>query len=427
MALGVPTTLALTAAVLGRSLSYRWVPAASRTLMASSISVKAERIRVLSSKKTVTPAPGGIVYWMSRDQRVQDNWALLYARQLAETHDVGLSVAFCMVPGFLGATIRQYGFMLKGLAEVEAELRELGIPFKLLQGEPGAALPAFVERHGAAAVVSDFSPLRINRGWKRTLLEAMPETPLYEVDAHNVVPVWIASDKQEVGARTIRKKITDKLPAYLTEFPKLAAAPKPHPCASLRKECEKPTDWKAVDASLTVDRSVPEVEWCVPGTAAGLEAARAFCEARLKLFADKRNDPNVAALSDLSPYTHFGQIAPQRAALIVKAHYGKHAEGVKSYLEESIVRRELSDNFCFYQEHYDSLEGAAQWARDSLAVHATDKREHVYTLEQLEQGQTHEDIWNAAQVRRVSPDLARSRPISPDLPRPRPDRAPTLP
>ena len=228
------------------------------------ISVKPERIRLLSSVKTVKPSPGGVVYWMSRDQRVQDNWALLHARQLADEHGVGLSVAFCMVPGFLGATIRHYGFMLKGLAEVEGELRALGIPFTLLQGEPGAALPDFVRRHDVAAVVSDFSPLRISRGWKQQLAQALPNTPHYEVDAHNVVPVWVASDKKEVGARTIRKKITEKLPAYLTDFPPLGAAPSEHPSASLRAECAKPVDWAAVDKSLTVDRSVPEVDWCVP-------------------------------------------------------------------------------------------------------------------------------------------------------------------
>lgn len=39
--------------------------------------------------------------------------------------------------------------------------------------------------------------------------------PFHEVDAHNVVPCWVASDKRETGARTIRRKINDKLPEYL--------------------------------------------------------------------------------------------------------------------------------------------------------------------------------------------------------------------
>ena len=99
------------------------------------------------------------------------------------------------------------------------------------------------------------------------------------------------------------------------------------------------------------------------------------------------------AASDLSPYLHFGQLSAQRMALSVKAHSGRYHEGVKAFLEESIVRRELADNFCFYQPSYDSLAGAAGWARDSLQLHASDKREHVYTLEQLEGAKSHEDIW----------------------------------
>jgi len=40
-----------------------------------------------------------------------------------------------------------------------------------------------------------------------------------QVDAHNIVPVWEASDKQEYAARTIRSKLHKKLPEYLVEFP----------------------------------------------------------------------------------------------------------------------------------------------------------------------------------------------------------------
>jgi hypothetical protein len=44
---------------------------------------------------------------------------------------------------------------------------------------------------------------------------------LVEVDAHNVVPCWVASDKKEYGARTIRNKINSRLPEFLTDFPEL--------------------------------------------------------------------------------------------------------------------------------------------------------------------------------------------------------------
>ena len=167
------------------------------------VSVAAQRIRHLSGPKVAKPSAGGVVYWMSRDQRVQDNWALLHASSLASKLSVGLSVVFALVPTFHEATIRQYGFMLSGLAEVESDLLSLGIPFTVLSGQPTVELPAFVKRHDVSAVVSDFSPLRTSRSWKHEVGAALPDVPFYEVDAHNIVPAWVASDKQEVGARTM--------------------------------------------------------------------------------------------------------------------------------------------------------------------------------------------------------------------------------
>jgi deoxyribodipyrimidine photo-lyase len=76
----------------------------------------------------------------------------------------------------------------------------------------------------------------------------------------------------------------------------------------------------------------------------------------------------------------------------------KSSEGTAAFIEEAVVRRELSDNFCFYNQSYDSLEAAAGWARDSLELHSADTRAHIYTQEQLDRGQTHDDLWNAAQV-----------------------------
>lgn len=67
-------------------------------------------------------------------------------------------------------------------------------------------------------------------------------------------------------------------------------------------------DWKAANAYLEVDRTVEEVDWITPGTKSGLLELSNFCQKRLRLFGEKRNDPNVAALSNLSPWLHFGII-----------------------------------------------------------------------------------------------------------------------
>lgn len=127
-----------------------------------------------------------------------------------------------------------------------------------------------------------------------------------------------------------------------------------------------------------------------------------FLTTRLKSYSSDRNNPlKPKALSGLSPYLHFGQISAQRCAL--EAHKVKQLfpQAVDVFLEELIVRRELADNFCFYQPHYDSLQGAWDWARKTLLDHASDDREHIYTREQLEKAQTADPLWNASQLELV--------------------------
>jgi deoxyribodipyrimidine photolyase len=51
--------------------------------------------------------------------------------------------------------------------------------------------------------------------------------------------------------------------------------------------------------------------------------------------------------------------------------------------------------------HYDSLQGLYGWAKDSLTLHSADPRAHLYSLAQLEAGNTHDDLWNAAQLQVV--------------------------
>ena len=108
---------------------------------------------------------------MSRDQRANDNWALLYAQELAKNRGSPLAVAFCLSPDFLGATTRQYHFMLSGLKELEQNLNEFNIPFLLLLGDPEQEIPHLLNTHSAGVLVSDFSPLRINRDWKKAVAE----------------------------------------------------------------------------------------------------------------------------------------------------------------------------------------------------------------------------------------------------------------
>ncbi len=334
------------------------------------------------------PRAGPIVYWMSRDQRARDNWALIYAQELAADLGGHVTVAFSLAPSFQGATARQYDFMLDGLRETAATLHEHGIPFYLLTGEPSEQIPRLTEEHAAGALVTDFDPLRIKREWKQEVTAAV-EIPVYMVDAHNVVPCREASDKKEYAAYTIRPKVHRLLPSFLQPFPSLQPQ-------KLPKKDMPDVDWTAARASLDIDDSTAAVNWLLPGETAARETLHLFVTQKLQRYPEQRNDPGIDGLSNLSPYLHFGHIAAQHVALTVKQADAPQ-EAKDAFLEELVVRRELSDNYCWYEPRYDTPRGFPDWAQQTLAEHRDDKREYVYTLDEFEQAGTHDDLWNAAQ------------------------------
>jgi len=121
-----------------------------------------------------------------------------------------------------------------------------------------------------------------------------------------------------------------------------------------------------------------------------------FVEDKLSGYADFRNDPSVDYQSMLSPYLHFGQISPIQIALKVLGAQAP-ASAKEAYLEELIVRRELAVNYVNYNSNYDCFEGLPEWAKRTLLSHKSDPREYLYSLNELENFETHDPYWNAAQ------------------------------
>ena len=334
---------------------------------------------------------GPVVYWISRDQRVEDNWALLWAQQEAIVQQKGLVVVFCLIPGYLGATSSHYAFMLRGLKEVQKNLQKLNISFILLEQAPSKVLPHFLRQIDAHVLVGDFDPLRIKRQWQAQLVQDV-EVPFYEVDAHNIIPAWLVSDKKEYAAYTIRPKINRLLDDFLTDIPPLT---------------NHPVDWHlepvstnsfayqgGVSELVSVDVEDGKFE---AGQARAHLAAEIFVSTGLADYAACRNNPCVKGQSGLSPYLHFGHLSAQRLAWMVDKSELPMANKAP-FLEELVVRRELSDNFCLYEPSYDSYEGFPEWARKTLDQHRSDQRQYVYTLDDLEEGHTHERLWNACQA-----------------------------
>jgi deoxyribodipyrimidine photo-lyase len=358
--------------------------------MRTLISIKPGRINILKNGKT---GSGPVFYWMSRDQRARQNWALLEAARLAQMLGRSLVCVFTLKTNYPGAFYRHFAFMLKGLAEVEQELFEHGIPLLVLQGNPPDVLSKTLCEYDAAALVCDFDPLRIKQQWKEELLPQIPFT-VEEVDAHNIVPCRIVSSKQETGAYTLRPKLRKLWNEYLDVFPDLSVF------KNNLQNIERP-NFGEILSSNNFDRSVGEVSSFIPGITEAEKLLACFTKNGLKSYNDKHGDPNADAVSNLSPYLHFGQISAQQIVLDILASC-EPSDSRAAFLEQLVVRRELTDNFCLYNPDYDHYNGFPEWAKRSLDKHLDDKRSYLYSSDDFEQARTHDELWNAAQREMVS-------------------------
>jgi deoxyribodipyrimidine photo-lyase len=356
----------------------------------TSDAIRAERICSLNDKK-VTQRPL-VVYWMQAAQRAGTNHALEYAVGAANELRKPLTVFFALTENYPEANERHYAFMLEGLKETQETLRGRGIPMIIRRGEPDREIVAF--GRDAAMIIVDDGTVRAERGWRRAAAAAL-DCPLVEVVTNVVVPVMAASPKEEYAAATLRPKIYRLLDDFLTP---LRETPLSVKSVEPAIDSWDIGDTAAALAQLDLDRTIGPVPSIRGGASEAEKRLRAFVKNKLAAYAEARNDPSLDALSGLSPYLHFGQISPLIVALAVKKgpRYGQAA-----FLEELIVRRELSFNFVRYNPAYDRFEGLPEWCRQTLLEHAGDPRPYLYSRAELKKAATHDPYWNAAQKEMV--------------------------
>lgn len=347
-----------------------------------------------------------VLYVMSRDQRIDDNHALLYAQERATELKHGLMVAFFVDFNRGHRSKEHYDFMLSGLRQLEERFSQCNIPFIIKPLSNSDAIVDFCRQNMVSHVVFDFSPLAQPRK-KQKIIAATVDCAVSVVDTHNIIPCWLSSDKEEFAAHTFRPKIHKLLEKWLVEPNKVIKQ-------DVKIESAK-NDWSLISSQMDkVVKSGIEVGFA-SGEMAAREALKEFLSRRIDKYASFRNDPNCEAQSGLSPYLHFGQISSLRVALevikiskcqpqILNSTKMPNLDGktsvqasVDALLEEMIVRKELADNFCFYTKDYKSINSARSWAIETLNTHAGDKREYLYSYEEFELAKTHDPAWNAAQ------------------------------
>ncbi len=248
----------------------------------------------------------------------------------------------------------------------------------------------------AALLVTDDFPTFVVPSHNRAIVKQV-DCPVYAVDANGIVPIRELK-YEEYAVRTIRPKIHRLLPAYLWPIAEIKPKIK---SGDLKLNFREETslahaDMAALLRSANIDHSVRSSPLYHGGRAAALQRLKTFVAERLKNYNDGRNITGEHWTSELSPYLHFGHISAMETALAV-LHADAPEESIEAFLEELIVRRELSYNFCHFNPKHATIEALPAWARQTMAAHEKDARPYVYSPEQFENAATHDEIWNLAQ------------------------------
>jgi len=240
-------------------------------------------------------------------------------------------------------------------------------------------------------VVGDENPMREPEHWREIAAKKL-RVPFWTVDADVIVPTQLI-EKEQYAAFIIRKKLEAQLDRFLMK-PKNTRAKvawkAPAKLRSLPPDFDLTTGWD-------LDRSVSPVNTFKGGTKEALRLLREFVEKKLPRYGERRNHPELDGTSRLSPYLHFGHISPVTMALAVHAADAP-AEDKRAYINQLLVWRELAINFVTYNPDYDNFESGENWAHRTLAEHARDPRPVLYSDRQLENAETHDPLWNAAQL-----------------------------
>ncbi|HKU76723.1 MAG TPA: deoxyribodipyrimidine photo-lyase [Pyrinomonadaceae bacterium] len=337
-----------------------------------------------------------VLYWMQMFKRANHNYALNFAIQMANEHGLPLVVYEGLKFYYPWANDRFHTFILEGVAEKQAEFAERGIRyvFYLQRNDRDQKHTVAKLAHEAALLVTDDYPCFIIPEHNERI--AQLKLPVYAVDANGMVPLS-ALPKEEYAAYTIRPKIHRLLP----DLPRNIVTP-PVEVQNATLEVDSPETAVTADniaelvAQCDIDHSVKPSNLYHGGTAAGRKRLKHFVSNILPQYDKTHNEPSIDGVSRLSPYLHFGFLSIQE--IVAAAETAKAPKAAKdAFLEQAIVRRELSFNLTRHNPHYDSLKSLPPWALQTMREHAGDPHPELIDEEIIEAAETYDELWNAAQ------------------------------
>jgi deoxyribodipyrimidine photo-lyase len=372
-----------------------------------------------------------VLYWMTGTRRTTHSFALQRAIEWARTLGRPLVVLEALRAGYRWASDRHHTFILQGMADHGRAFAEAGVRYlpyvERAPGEGKGLLRRLAEH--AAVVIADDSPVFFLPKMLRAAASQL-HVRLEAVDDYGLLPRRVP-DRAFSTAYSFRGYLQKNLPEHLAGLPHpapLSRAPKGVAEAEIPAEIGERwpmatqaelDDPAALVAKLPIDHAVEAVER-VGGPAAGAERLAAFVREGLAVYAEDRNHPDDDAGSGLSPYLHYGHVGAHQVLTAIAERFdwtpadlGPPVRGarhgfwglpahVESFLDEVVTWRELGGNFATHRDDIDRFESLPDWAKTTIDAHAEDPRPELYSRAQLEQAQTSDALWNAAQRQLVT-------------------------
>ena len=386
------------------------------------------RVRALND---APPSPTGqfVLYWMIAARRLRWNFGLQRAVELAREFNRPLVILEALRCDYPSASDRLHQFVIDGMvdnARDAARSRALYYPYIEPSKGAGRGLIEALSRH-ACVIVTDwypafFLPRMVNAAARKVRVR------LEAVDSNGLIPL-ADHGREFTTARSYRAFVQRVLRDHITDVPDenpLLRLPRglrdPQIPADVRHRW--PSGARLLESGqalsdLPIDHSVPAVDMGGGRRKAEKQLER-FVDAHLDGYGDKHNHPDEDSTSRLSPYLHFGHIAAHQvfSAVMTSQRWttrklakrgGGAREGwwgvspsAEMFLDQLVVWRELSFNGCEYIQSYMEYDSLPEWSRNTLRRHASDRRPHVYSIDQLESANTADEIWNAAQRQMVA-------------------------
>ncbi len=388
-------------------------------------SVPPDRIQKCNTE-SINPKGNYILYWMVANRRIHWNFSLDRAIEWSRELNKPLLILEALRIDYLWASDRLHKFILDGMLDNARLLKNRNVHYyPYVEGEHNAGkglLKALAKK--ACVIVTDdypsfFIPKMISATAKNVSLL------IEKVDSNGLLPMR-AADRVFQTAHAFRRFLQKKLPSHLFEKP----APDPLKESKLKSPRSLPQtitqSWPRASMkmlkcepkflqSLSINHSVGTVKMPGGSVQAG-NVLQDFLENRLLHYSEHRNQPEKEVTSGLSPYFHFGHISVHQVfhdlikaedwffdRLSTKANGSRSgwwgmSEPAEAFLDELITWRELGFNMCWQRSDYYRYESLPEWTLATLGKHEKDVRPYEYSLEEFESGNTHNPLWNAAQI-----------------------------